>query len=104
MNEPVEAGSAPELVLTVTAVDRLRTLLEQSGDTHRKLRIHARGRMDDPTFTLSLAERAAPDDVELDFVRIAVLLDPESRDRLRGCEIDHRRDHRGEYFVIRGYG
>lgn len=91
----------PELVLTMSAVERLRTLLEESGDTRCWLRIHAAGSAAEPTFTLSLEDAANDDDIELDYIRIAVLLDPESHDRLRGHEVDHCRDERGEHFVIR---
>lgn len=100
--EPLQAE--PELVLTMAAVERLRTLLEESGDTHCWLRIHAAGTIDEPTFTLSLEEGANEDDIELDYARIAVLLDPESHDRLRGHEVDHRHDEHGEHFVIRRAG
>lgn len=97
--DTLQAG--PDLVLTMSAVDRLRTLLEESGDTHCKLRIHADGTADAPAFTLSLEESANDDDIELDYARIAVLLDPESHRRLRGHEVDHRHDDSGEHFVIR---
>ncbi len=104
MNRAESLGAGPELVLTMSAVDRLRTLLEESGDTHCKLRIQADGPVDDPAFTLSLEESANDDDIELDYVRIAVLLDPESHRRLLGHEVDHRHDERGEHFVIRRAG
>lgn len=94
----------PELVLTMSAVERLRSLLEESGDTHCWLRIHAAGSAEEPAFTLSLEEAANDEDIELDYVRIAVLLDPESHGRLRGHEVDHRDDGEGEYFVIRRAG
>ena len=101
MNEAEMFLHGPDLVLTMAAVERLHGLLEEGEDTDRKLRIHADSPDEDPSFTLSLEDRAAPEDVELDFARIAVVLDPESRRRLRGHEVDHRRDEDGEYFVIR---
>lgn len=104
MSDAERPWSGPELVLTMTAVERLRSLLEESGDADCKLRIRTVEAGDGPTFQLSLEEAAEPDDVELDYARIAVLLDPESRAQLRGHEVDHRRDDDGEQFVIRRAG
>jgi len=101
MNDADAIWPGPELVLTMNAVDRLRALLEESGDTHCKLRIRVVDADDGQTFQLSLEEAPEPGDVELDFARIAVLLDPDSRAQLRGHEVDHRRDDDGEQFVIR---
>lgn len=103
-NEADNGPGGPELVCTSGAVERLRTLLQESGDAHRKLRIQAEGPANDPTYTLSLEDAAAADDVELDFAVIAVVLDPESHRRLRGHEVDHRDDGDGEHFVIRRAG
>lgn len=94
----------PELVLTMNAVERLRSLLEESGDTHCKLRIEAEGPADNPEYTFSFEESGDSNDIELDYVRIAVLVDPESHRRLRGREIDHRKNDDGEHFVVRMAG
>lgn len=94
----------PEVVLTAIAVDRLRSLLNQSGESHSNLRIETEGTVDEPEFTFSFEETVAPDDVQLDYVLITVLLDPETRYQLRGHEIDFREDETGEYFVVRRAG
>ncbi len=99
---PMQEG--PELVLTMNAVERLRSLLEASGDTQCKLRIEADGPADNPEYIFSFEENGNGNDIELDYVRIAVLLDPESHRRLRGREIDHRKNDNGEHFVVRMAG
>jgi len=104
MNEGDTTRLGPDLVLTMNAVDRLRSLLEESGDLDCRLRIRAIDSGQSPQFELSLEETPEPDDIEMDYARIAVLLDPESRARLRGHEVDHRRDEDGERFVIRRSG
>lgn len=104
MDDTGSMQEAPELVLTMNAVERLRSLLEESGDTHCKLRIEADGPADNPEYIFSFEETGDSDDIELDYVRIAVLLDPESHRRLRGREIDHRRNEDGEHFVVRMAG
>jgi Fe-S cluster assembly iron-binding protein IscA len=85
----------------MNAVERLRALLEETGDTDCKLRIEAEGPLDDPEFTFSFEAHGRSTDIELDYARIAVLVDPESHRRLRGREIDHRRNDNGEHFVVR---
>lgn len=104
MDEMGSIEEGPELVLTMNAVERLRSLLEESGDTHCKLRIEADGPADNPEYTFSFEEHGDSNDVELDYARIAVLLDPESHRRLRGREIDHRKNDNGEHFVVRMAG
>ncbi|MDZ7786913.1 MAG: hypothetical protein U5K73_01865 [Halofilum sp. (in: g-proteobacteria)] len=101
MNDIESMPEGPELVLTMNAVERLRALLEETGDTHCKLRIEAEGPADNPAFTFSFEESGRSDDIELDYARIAVLVDPESHRRLRGREIDHRESGNDEHFVVR---
>jgi Fe-S cluster assembly iron-binding protein IscA len=101
MDDMESMQEGPELVLTINAVERLRALLEESGDTHCKLRIEADGPADNPEYTFSFEEHGDSNDIELDYARIAVLLDPESHRRLRGREIDHRKNDNGEHFVVR---
>lgn len=101
MSETAQARAGCELILTAAALERLRALLDESGDTHCRLRIRAEGPEDDRTFTFSREEREAPDDVELDYGLVTVVLDRESHARLRDHEVDHRDDERGERFVIR---
>lgn len=98
-DDPPHAG--PELVLTLAAVERLQALIEDTGDPNRRLRIQVEGPANDPDYVFSFAEAANADDIELDYVHVTVLLDPESHRRLRGHELDHRQDERGEHFVIR---
>jgi Fe-S cluster assembly iron-binding protein IscA len=104
MAEMASVQDGPELILTMKAVERLRSLLEESGDTHCKLRIEADGPFDNPEFIFSFEESGGTDDIELDYARIAVLVDPESHRRLRGREIDHRHNDNGEHFVVRMAG
>ena len=101
MVEMASMQDGPEFVLTMSAVERLRSLLEESGETHCKLRIEADGPADNPEFLFSFEESGGADDIELDYARIAVLIDPESHQRLRGREIDHRETDNGEQFVVR---
>ncbi len=104
MDDMGSTREGPELVLTMNAVERLRSLLEESGDTHCKLRIEADGPADNPEYIFSFEKNGNGNDIELDYVRIAVLLDPESHRRLRGREIDHRKSDDGEHFVVRMAG
>lgn len=99
--DPVTMQSCPDLVLTAAAVDRLRRLLDDSGDSHSKIRIDAEGTVAEPKFTFSFEAEVAPDDVQLDYALVTVLLDPETRYQLKGHEIDFREDKDGEYFVVR---
>jgi len=93
----VESGSSwrPDRVLARRGVDRLRAILEQTGETHGRLRIEVTGSEREPAYVLSIADSASGDDVALDFLHI-ILLDPESRRRLRGQEMDYRDDADGE--------
>lgn len=104
MDDLTSTQDAPELVLTTNAVERLRSLLEESGETHCKLRIEADGPAEDPEYIFSFEEDGNSNDIELDYVRIAVLVDPDSHRRLRGREIDHRTTDDGEHFVVRRPG
>lgn len=103
-NDALAMQSRAEVVLTAIAVDRLRSLLDESGESHGYLRIEAEGTVDEPEFTFSFEETVAADDVQLDYVLITVLLDPEARYQLTGHEIDLREGEDGEYFVVRPAG
>lgn len=102
MEDP--SPSAPELVLTQRAVDRLRAMLEETGETHCRLRIEVTGSEREPNYIFSIEEPTPGDAMTLDFVHIGVVLDPESRQCLRGREVDYRDDTDGERFVIRRGG
>jgi len=94
----------PDLVLSAEAVERLAELIADDAATGACLRIEATGDPADPGFTMAVEEGSGEDDVELDFARVAVVLDPATRRCLRGQEMAHRRDAEGEHFVIRPLG
>ena len=96
-----EASTAPRLVLTPAAVECLRELVEQSGDAGSRVRVDAEDSDTGITFSLRIESESGPQDVELDFLDVTVVLAPYADQQLRGCEMDFRSDPEGEYFVVR---
>lgn len=91
----------PDLILTTSAAERLQELFVEAECPHRRLRIEVTGSADSPSVDLSMEPQSSPDWIEIDYACISVVLDPESRRRLRGCELAYHNEADGEYFVIR---
>lgn len=101
MSGPEQAAEGPQLVITMTAIERLRELVDDSDEQGSRIRIEAERSGDELAFSMRVESEARSDDIELDFLRIGVLLSPYADRQLRHCEMDFRSDQEGEYFVVR---
>ncbi len=97
MSEPMEDSAAP--ILTAAAVDRVRAIVDASGESDLMLRVTSGE--DGGPWVFSLDDRVGDDDVTVDFGVLTLVLDPEANARLQGCEIDHVDDDAGERFIVR---
>jgi MFS family permease/Fe-S cluster assembly iron-binding protein IscA len=96
---PMEDEQAP--ILTAAAVDRVRSIVDESGGTDLMLRVAA---PDEGPWVFSLVAAAEENDIVLDFGLLSLVLDPDAHARLQGCEIDHLDGEQGERFVVRRLG
>ena len=94
MQGSVDDEAAP--ILTAAAVDRVRAIIDESGETGLMLRVVSPEDAEAP-WQFSLDDRAGDDDTVLDFGLLTLVLDPEANERLQGCEIDHVTGERGEH-------
>ena len=101
MNRGAPTSTAPQLVLTPAAVDCLRELLEQSDDAGSRVRVDAEDADTGIAFSMSIESESGPQDVELDYLDVTIVLNPYADQQLRGCEMDFRSDEEGQYFVVR---
>lgn len=101
MSGPLEDEAAP--ILTAAAVDRVKAIIDETAEAGLMLRI-ATPEDDTGPWQFSLDTTAGDGDTVLDFGVLALVLDPDARAALQGCEIDHVQGDQGEHFVVRRPG
>lgn len=95
--------STPEPILfTENAASKVRTLIEDEGNDHLKLRVFVTGGgCSGFQYGFSFEEAAQEDDTALEKGGVTLLIDPMSYQYLVGAEIDYQENVEGAQFVIR---
>lgn len=93
----------PEPILfTENAASKVRTLIDDEGNTDLKLRVFVTGGgCSGFQYGFSFEEEAQEDDTALEKWGVTLLIDPMSYQYLVGAEIDYQENVEGAQFVIR---
>ncbi|OGS48264.1 MAG: hypothetical protein A3K68_03505 [Euryarchaeota archaeon RBG_16_68_13] len=92
---------SPELVITDSAVQRIRTLREKGSRPNAALRMRIiAGGCSGMQYRMDLTETPRPDDVIVEAFDVRVLVDPRSMAFLRGATLDYAEELIGGQFKI----
>ncbi|KXW56122.1 iron-sulfur cluster insertion protein ErpA [Ferrovum sp. PN-J185] len=101
MNAPADEILAPVL-LTDSATDKIRSILEEENNLDLKLRVFVSGGgCSGFQYGFTFEETAAADDTIVEKNGVELVIDPMSFQYLVGAEIDYKEDLEGAQFVIR---
>ncbi|MBU6468914.1 MAG: iron-sulfur cluster insertion protein ErpA [Betaproteobacteria bacterium] len=101
MNAPLDETLAPVL-LTDSATDKIRSILEEENNLDLKLRVFVSGGgCSGFQYGFTFEEEQAADDTVIQKNGVELLIDPMSFQYLVGAEIDYKEDLEGAQFVIR---
>jgi iron-sulfur cluster insertion protein len=101
MNAPVDEILAP-VILTDSATDKIRSILEEENNLDLKLRVFVSGGgCSGFQYGFTFEEQAASDDTIVQKNGVELVIDPMSFQYLAGAEIDYKEDLEGAQFVIR---
>ncbi|MDE1892594.1 MAG: iron-sulfur cluster insertion protein ErpA [Betaproteobacteria bacterium] len=101
MNAPTDEILAPVL-LTDSATDKIRSILEEENNLDLKLRVFVSGGgCSGFQYGFTFEEAAAADDTIVEKNGVELVIDPMSFQYLVGAEIDYKEDLEGAQFVIR---
>jgi iron-sulfur cluster insertion protein len=90
------------ILFTENAASKVRTLIEEEGNDHLKLRVFVTGGgCSGFQYGFSFEEVAQEDDTALEKGGVTLLVDPMSYQYLIGAEIDYQENVEGAQFVIR---
>ncbi len=89
------------IVLTDTATDKVRTLMEQEGVADLALRVAVRpGGCSGFSYEMFFDTDVAEDDKTLDYSGVKVVVDPSSASLLEGATLDYKDGLQGAGFAI----
>ena len=89
------------IVLTDTATDKVRSLIEQEGVADLALRVAVRpGGCSGFSYEMFLDTDVAADDKTLDYEGVKVVVDPSSATLLEGATLDYKDGLQGAGFAI----
>ena len=101
MNAPVDEILAP-VILTDSATDKIRSILEEENNLDLKLRVFVSGGgCSGFQYGFTFEEQAASDDTIVQKNGVELVIDPMSFQYLAVAEIDYKEDLEGAQFVIR---
>lgn len=101
MNAVTEKLPEP-LVFTDAAAAKVKSLIDEEGNTALKLRVFVQGGgCSGFQYGFTFDEEAAEDDTRLEKAGVTLLIDPMSLQYLTGAEIDYQQNVEGEQFVIK---
>ena len=96
-----EGGSSEVIVLTDTATDKVRSLIEQEGVADLALRVAVRpGGCSGFSYEMFFDTDVATDDTTLDYEGVKVVVDPSSAQLLEGATLDYKDGLQGAGFAI----
>ena len=88
--------------LTDAAAHKVKSLIEEEGNPHLKLRAYVTGGgCSGFQYGFSFDEDVASDDMQIEKNGVILLVDSVSFQYLQGAEIDYKKDIEGEQFIIR---
>jgi iron-sulfur cluster assembly protein/iron-sulfur cluster insertion protein len=94
-------GSSHVIVLTDTATDKVRSLMEQEGVPDLALRVAVRpGGCSGFSYEMFFDTDVADDDKTLDYSGVKVVVDPSSASLLEGATLDYKDGLQGAGFAI----
>jgi iron-sulfur cluster assembly accessory protein len=94
-------GSSHVIVLTDTATDKVRSLMEQEGVADLALRVAVRpGGCSGFSYEMFFDTDVADDDKTLDYSGVKVVVDPSSASLLEGATLDYKDGLQGAGFAI----
>lgn len=100
--------SAPEVFtpepiqVSNSALDKLRSLIDEEGNPELKLRVYVTGGgCSGFQYGFTFDESQEDDDTVIERCGVTLVVDPMSAQYLTGAEIDYREDVEGAQFVIR---
>ncbi len=101
MNAPTEMMPAP-LVFTDSAANKVKSLIDEEGDSELKLRVFVTGGgCSGFQYGFSFEDTVNEDDTIMEKNGVSLLIDPMSYQYLVGAEIDYKEDLEGAQFIIR---
>ena len=101
MNEIAIEMESP-LIFTASAAGKVKSLIEEEGNTDLKLRVFVSGGgCSGFQYGFAFEEAAGADDTIVERDGVVLLVDPMSFQYLAGAEIDYQEDLEGARFVIR---
>lgn len=101
MNAPTEMMPAP-LVFTDSAANKVKSLIDEEGDSELKLRVFVTGGgCSGFQYGFSFEDTVNEDDTVMEKNGVSLLIDPMSYQYLIGAEIDYKEDLEGAQFIIR---
>jgi len=96
------SATAPSLVFTERAAERVRRLMQEENRPDAKLRVYITGGgCSGFQYGFNLEEAANDDDARIDSAGVTLLVDPMSFQYLMGAEVDFIDDLQGARFVVR---
>jgi iron-sulfur cluster assembly protein/iron-sulfur cluster insertion protein len=94
-------GSSHVIVLTDSATDKVRSLMEQEGVADLALRVAVRpGGCSGFSYEMFFDTDVADDDKTLDYSGVKVVVDPSSASLLEGATLDYKDGLQGAGFAI----
>lgn len=96
------ASESPVLVVTESAANKVRALIEEEGNNALKLRVYITGGgCSGFQYGFTFDENINEGDTAVEKGGVTFLVDPMSYQYLTGAEIDYKEDLQGAQFVIR---